>query len=86
MYMAKPSRIVYFAALAQALGLREESVEHTAPITLEELKTQLIQRGPSWNALAGQHIKAAVNHQLANAETWVKPGDEVAFFPPVTGG
>ena len=79
-------KIVYFAALAQTLRLREETLPHNGPLRLWQLQAQLIQRGPPWSALAGTHIKAAVNHKMAHAATWVNSGDEVAFFPPVTGG
>jgi len=84
--MGSPSRIVYFAALAQTLGLREELVTLEAALSLAQLREQLIQRGGPWQALAGSHIKAAINHSMASATSIINPGDEVAFFPPVTGG
>jgi molybdopterin synthase sulfur carrier subunit len=84
--MTVPTRIVYFAALAQGLGLRSEQLELESPIKLAQLQAQLIERGGPWLQLAGAHIKAAVNQAMASGETWVNPGDEVAFFPPVTGG
>ena len=45
-------------------------------------------RGGAWAAelAAGRAVRAAVNHELASADSPVAPGDEVAFFPPVTGG
>lgn len=84
--MNRPTRIVYFAALAQSLGVREEQLNLESPLTLAQLQAQLIERGGLWEALAGAHIKAAVNHTMAKGETPINPGDEVAFFPPVTGG
>jgi sulfur-carrier protein len=84
--MSEPSRIVYFAALAQTLGVREEPLQHNTPMRVDELRAQLITRGPPWDTLASGQIKAAVNHTMADAATVVNPGDEVAFFPPVTGG
>ena len=84
--MSRPTRIVYFAALAQSLGVRDEQLNLAAAVSLAELRAQLIQRGGPWQALAAPHIKAAVNHTMASGEAWVNPGDEVAFFPLVTGG
>jgi molybdopterin synthase sulfur carrier subunit len=45
-------------------------------------------RGGSWQtALAqGRALRVAVNQEMALPTTSVKPGDEIAFFPPVTGG
>lgn len=84
--MSNPIRIVYFASLAQSLGVREEQYPASAPLTLTQLRAELIARDGPWQALAASHIKAAVNHTLAGGETQLNPGDEVAFFPPVTGG
>lgn len=84
--MADTIRIVYFASLAQALGLRGETCALGTPKVLAELRAELILRGPPWDILEGSHIKAAVNHVMAHPASWVNPGDEVAFFPPVTGG
>ncbi|MEZ0315983.1 MAG: MoaD/ThiS family protein, partial [Methylophilaceae bacterium] len=46
------------------------------------------QRGDAWASLfAGkQVVRAAINHELVSNTTVIKDGDEVAFFPPVTGG
>jgi molybdopterin synthase sulfur carrier subunit len=48
----------------------------------------LVARGGEWNkALApGSPVRAAVNQAVAAGNTPVADGDEVAFFPPVTGG
>jgi molybdopterin synthase sulfur carrier subunit len=45
-------------------------------------------RGGVWaTALAqGRPIRVAVNQEMAEPSTTLRPGDEVAFFPPVTGG
>ncbi len=56
--------------------------------TIAQLKTHLAMRGEAWaNLFNGkQTIRAAINHALVDNEAAVKNGDEVAFFPPVTGG
>jgi molybdopterin synthase sulfur carrier subunit len=53
-----------------------------------QLKAYLAQRGEAWaNLFNGkQSIRAAINHALVDNNAQIKDGDEVAFFPPVTGG
>ncbi|MDX1376686.1 MAG: MoaD/ThiS family protein, partial [Burkholderiales bacterium] len=52
------------------------------------LRTHLMARGGAWqSALAdGRRLRAAVNQDMAPPEARLRAGDEVAFFPPVTGG
>jgi molybdopterin synthase sulfur carrier subunit len=56
--------------------------------TVAALRAHLVARGGEWaSALAaGRAVRVAVNQQIAKPETAIAPGDEVAFFPPVTGG
>ncbi|MFA6700706.1 MAG: MoaD/ThiS family protein [Thiomicrospira sp.] len=48
----------------------------------------LAERGEHWREtlLENRSIQVAVNHDIAHRDTELKAGDEVAFFPPVTGG
>jgi molybdopterin synthase sulfur carrier subunit len=52
------------------------------------LRAALVERGGAWaqELAAVRPIRAAVNQEMASGETPVADGDEVAFFPPVTGG
>jgi sulfur-carrier protein len=77
----------YFASLRERLGRDQELVDAGAA-TVAELRARLCQRGGVWaEALAdNQSLLCAVNQALARPETPVNDGDEVAFFPPVTGG
>lgn len=80
-------KILYFASLAESLGLKSEQVD--ADVTdVSELLENLRARGePYASALAaGNKVLSAVNQEMASGNTRVKVGDEVAFFPPVTGG
>ncbi len=81
--------LLYFARLREDLGCAEE---HFAPgpsvQTVQALRDVLIARGEAWaRALDGARaVRVAVNQTMARADTPIKAGDEVAFFPPVTGG
>lgn len=81
--------LLYFARLREALGTgREELALPAGVVTLGALRTHLAQRGDVWarEMAAGRNLRAAVNQAVATADSPLKDGDEVAFFPPVTGG
>lgn len=81
--------LLYFANLRESLGASREVVPLPAgTATVDRLVDHLRSRGTHWSeAFApGRPWRVAVNQQMADAATPVKPGDEVAFFPPVTGG
>ncbi len=82
-------KIKYFARLSESLGLKSEELEYSDQIsTAEDLINQLIKRDDNWsNEFSGENkILLAVNQQMSKRDATVKDGDEVAFFPPVTGG
>lgn len=79
--------VLFFARLRETLDLARLRLELSEPTTLGALKAQLVARGAAWQAAFGQcQPLAAVNQELADDATPVRPGDEVAFFPPATGG
>ena len=81
--------LLYFASLRERLGCSREEVPLPAGSpTVSVLMEALRNRDPRWSdAFApGQRWRVAVNQQMADLATPVKPGDEIAFFPPVTGG
>lgn len=77
----------YFASLREALG-PQETVELPAGSTLGQLRDLLLARGGRHaEALArGRALRCALNQAMADENTVVPEGAEVAFFPPVTGG
>lgn len=80
-------KVVFFAALREQLACSELTLSDDNLTTVAQLKSYLANRGEIWQqALANQAILTAVNHQLVSSETSLNTGDEVAFFPPVTGG
>jgi molybdopterin synthase sulfur carrier subunit len=81
--------VLYFAWLRERAGLAEETVETPASVvTVADLIAFLRARGPRHAAAFADTrvIRCAVNQDFADPATELRPGDEVAFFPPVTGG
>ena len=81
-------KILYFASLREKLGTAGESIELPAGVAdVGGVLAMLAARGGEWASLASvKNLKSAVNQEMARDGTPVKDGDEVAFFPPVTGG
>ena len=82
-------KVLYFARLREALGTAGEEVALPASVTtLAGLRAVLSARGCAWSEelAANRRIRAAVNQIMADEQTAIADGDEVAFFPPVTGG
>ncbi|MEZ5648622.1 MAG: molybdopterin converting factor subunit 1 [Alphaproteobacteria bacterium] len=82
-------KILYFAWLKEKLGMAEEEVVAPETIaTVQDLLDWMRSRGSTFSeALAeGNAVKVAVNHVYARPKDRVRPQDEIAFFPPVTGG
>lgn len=82
-------RVLYFAWVRQRVGLAEEEVAPPPEVTdVAGLMAWLGTRGPGHAAAfaEGRQIRAAVNQEFATPADPVRMGDEVAFFPPVTGG
>ncbi len=79
--------VLFFARLREALGLSRLTLALDEPITVARLKALLAARGAPWQQALGQcQVLAAVNQELADDAATVRPGDEVALFPPATGG
>ena len=77
-------RVLYFAAAREKIGLAEEEIALPAAVgTLGALRAHLAKRHP---ILAERSIKGAVNQEFAGPDAKVAAGDEIAFFPPTTGG
>ncbi len=78
----------FFASVRELVGTGQEVLEVAAPLTVGEVRTLLIARGGNWEyALAqGRALRMAHNQVMCDADTVIAQGDEVAFFPPVTGG
>jgi molybdopterin synthase sulfur carrier subunit len=80
----------YFASVREAIGIASESwpTDIPTPTTVAQARAALVARGSPWaEALAESRVlRAAVNQQMVDAAAPLAPQDELAFFPPVTGG
>jgi molybdopterin synthase sulfur carrier subunit len=75
-----------FALLREQTGVDREVLQ-TVALTISDLRAELVGRGGAWSSLQdADRIKAAVNQTLVAGDHPIQDGDEVAFFPPVTGG
>ncbi len=80
-------KILFFGALRERLQCANLSFELNSPCTVADVMAQLRQRSPLFaDALLDANLLYALNQQLCDVQTQVHSGDEVAFFPPVTGG
>jgi molybdopterin synthase sulfur carrier subunit len=77
----------YFARYREQLGSAGERLEWQADLaSLECLGQHLLVRGGVWQVLAEQNLMCARNQELCSLSEPLCDGDEVAFFPTVTGG
>ena len=82
-------KLIFLARLREDLGTNAEELALPPGVgTVAALRAHLAARGGAWGTSLGQGkaVRVAVNQEMAQPTTAVKSGDEVAFFPPVTGG
>lgn len=81
-------RLLFFASLREALNCAELQISAPAKdATISTILESLLQEYPQWqNQLTAPNLLISRNQEMAKATTRVYAGDEIAFFPPVTGG
>ncbi|EMQ2875024.1 molybdopterin synthase sulfur carrier subunit [Vibrio navarrensis] len=79
-------KVLFFAQTRELVGT--DGVELQEPFAnVEAIRAHLASQAGKWAlALESDKLLAAVNQTIVSLDTEVKDGDEVAFFPPVTGG
>lgn len=80
--------VVYFASLRERLGVNKQQLELPSVKTVNELVDYLVaEGGENWQqTLKESQVMVAVNQEMCELEQPIVAGDEIAFFPPVTGG
>ena len=79
----------FFASVKEQLGKDVEEIDVPAAIgTVAALRAHLMKRGGDWQTVFAEKklVRAAVNQEMVQPAAAIKAGDEVALFPPVTGG
>jgi molybdopterin synthase sulfur carrier subunit len=80
-------RVQYFARYREQLGLDGEQLAwHDGFHALDDVRLHLLARGKAWSVLAERGLMCARNQELCGLDEPLADGDEVAFFPTVTGG
>jgi molybdopterin synthase sulfur carrier subunit len=82
-------KLLFFAGLREQIGTPAEEIELPSGVrTIAGLRSHLVQRGGTYAKVFGGNavIRSAVNQDMAQPTSSIKAGDEIAFFPPVTGG
>ena len=82
-------KLLYFAKLREALGIDQEEIDIKSDIkTLAELIAFLKLRGNQWQTIfnMSSSFRMAVNQELVEVNHTINANDEIAFFPPITGG
>ena len=81
-------RVLFFAKLRESLGQSEYQAEIAeSPLTVAALRECILSARPDWReSLCAPNVIVACNQEVVGLESRVSDGDEVAFYPPVTGG
>lgn len=81
--------LLFFASFRETLDCNSLELQVASSISVEQLCLQLAEKGERWQLVFGkgkQNVKVAVNQELVDFNYQLQANDEVAFFPPVTGG
>ena len=81
-------KILYFAKTRETIGKSDEMFDLAGgTLSVGDIMNRLVARGEPYNvAFEDARILAAINQEMVSLSSIVSEGDELAFFPPVTGG
>jgi len=80
-------KVNFFGALREQLHCNEAQLNTSSPVTVAQARDLLIEQFPEWKSkLNNNTLISAVNHEVVQDDFIVDVNDELAFFPPVTGG
>lgn len=82
------AEVIFFASIREDLDHDRLTIELPVETTVSQLINLLAeQNGDAWRqALAAENVRVAVNQELITSDPVLNANDEIAFFPPVTGG
>jgi molybdopterin converting factor subunit 1 len=78
-------RVLFFASLADVTGVRETELDSSPFPDVSSVFENFVREYPALGAHRAS-LMCAVNLEFANPDSPVRDGDEIAFFPPVSGG
>lgn len=80
-------KVLFFARLREQLSTESIEIPINENLTTEHIRQQLADTDELWaKVMSADSLLVAVNQEVTDWSHQVKTGDEVAFFPPVTGG
>lgn len=77
-------KVYYFASLRESLKIADEEIQATSNMTIGDLRTLLANKHGKQHFT--KNILCALNQELTNNAATINNTDEIAFYPPVTGG
>ena len=84
--MSEPVQVKFFARLREELGVSSLNIPTEEVPDLDALLDWLVKAHPQWQPALQGKLMTAVNQNMTSSNATLLPGDEVALFPPVTGG
>ena len=81
--------VLYFAKLREAVGVEAETLEINENFKVSDLLNFLKDREEKWSEYFNDKknlLRVAINQKIVDSDHFISDGDEIAIFPPVTGG